>query len=266
MRKSTTFLAALVLSAGMAAPAFAAPALANPDGTTPGVKAVSYGFDASDTAPHVTRVALAVPDNREHLFQSPRWSCGVLRVDGEVPFSTRMHYGRWIVAVGASYDLPKDTSFVLDAAGPGWSVAPFDSFGHFGDPSNVAALSDLPAPADGSHPPYRWLAEQDSVEVTYQPAEGAHGSTVQIRLAKGLRAGEYFNLSVPLTLDPPGSWSESVTISNAVATNVVCETRAPVKRVNSGGVDSGTGGLAVIALGAAAVGGLALFGRGRSKR
>ncbi|WP_432559251.1 hypothetical protein [Granulicoccus sp. GXG6511] len=286
--------AAFILAAGAATTAYAAPA--NPDGTTAGAEAVLHTVEDGDVAPYWTDMMVTAPGNAGTRTQTSPWSCGKLRMDG---WADTASAGQWRVAVGASYALPVGTNFVLLAEGEGWSVAPFEEFERFGTPGANVSVADMAAPEDGSHPAYTWIADQDSVDVTYFPAEEGGPSAILVQLTEGMAANEYFNLAFTTAIDPAHSADAPVTLRNLVTTNVTCETpepeptptptptptpepsipttgptpdvthkpaKPPVKHVNSGGVETGASGIAAMALGATALGGLALYGRNRAKK
>ncbi|MDO5499782.1 MAG: hypothetical protein Q4F67_08885 [Propionibacteriaceae bacterium] len=264
MRTSTTSLAALgagfLLSVGMAAaPAHADPAVVI---QTPYAQTMSHAAPSGD-------------DQRT----AGEWSCGLLRLDGWA--------GGWRVVVGANYDLPGPLVLTLNATGDGWTLGEGHTFGNAD--SNPAADLDLPRSAES--PGYFYIDGQAArVDIA------AGQETITIEVADGLSSGEYFNVALPKDTDaaagtrvvntltanytcgkvtpeptPTGGPTATPTVSpTGGPTPSVRPTGTPVAtpptKVNAGAVESGANGLAVIALGAATVTGLAVYGRNRAKK
>lgn len=259
--------AAIVMTAGFAAPALAAPA--DHMGTSEGVtvdRAGIYQADMTYTLPSGDDTRVAAP-----------WSCGLLRVDGWGGGP-----GNWRLAVGASYDMPSGVTISLPAAGPGWTIDEWTGeFPGYGNPAGSPALMNTDitfSEFDATYPAYTYMAagqQQERVHVTRATEEMI---TIQV---DSLTKGEYFNLTFPTTVT-----ATSGTVSNTATVLATCETPdttppspqptkpalpAPdkdkhIKKVNSGGVEEGGSGLIALGLGAVALGGLAVYGRRRSNR
>lgn len=266
--------AAFILSAGIAAPAFAAPPAA--DGTSRNVTNVRLPYTTD----------LTFGSGGDQRVQTQPWTCGKLRLDG---FGYGTDGGAWRVVVGATYDVTS-LQLTLPATGTNWQGQNAHSFG---TPTMGVAVADM-AVSPGLHPAYHYLGT-DSTMTTEQAEAAAAAAQLErvevtqsngitlINVPGGLRQGEYFNVSLPLTR---AAGAESFT--NAVTTEIGCDvpttpTTPPtepahpkpqpgdkdkhhIKKVNSGGVEDGAGGMIALGLGAVAIGGAALYGRRRSQR
>ncbi|WP_425309688.1 hypothetical protein AADG42_13285 [Ammonicoccus fulvus] len=263
--------AAFVMTAGFAAPALAAPA--SPDGTSQNVSIVRTPYTASHS------YVLGGSETRN----SGAWTCGEFRMDGWGPASPA-----WRLAVGTEYAQPDGVTITMPTSGEGWTMntwaGAFPGFGSAEHPTYVR-LDSLSSP---EHPDgFTYMADQSTrVMVTNL------GATVNIQTGP-LAAGEYFNATFPVTYADGVTTGD--TLSNSATIQQACETPAPstdpttdpstgpttqpthpvrpapdkdkhIKKVNSGGVEEGGSGLIALGLGAAALGGLAVYGRRRSNR
>lgn len=254
--------AAFVMTAGFAAPALAAPA--DHLGTSEGVTVNRGGIYQADMTHNV-------PSGGDARMAS-EWSCGLARVDGWAE--------GWRVAVGASYDMPSGFTMSLPAEGPGWSIDEWDGdfAGYGSDDSNPSRMNTDRSFSefDENYPEYTYMAEGEQESRVHVTRVSETMITIQV---DSLTKGEYFNLSFPKTVT-----ATSGTLSNTATVLATCETPdattpepsdparpAPdkdkhIKKVNSGGVEEGGSGLIALGLGAAALGGLAVYGRRRANR
>ncbi|WP_432559250.1 hypothetical protein [Granulicoccus sp. GXG6511] len=250
--------AAFILTAGVAAPALAAPA--DPLGTSENVTVDPQGFHALD-------MRYTFPSGGDTRGSGP-WSCGLARIDG---WSTAGN-PQWRLAFGAAYDMPDGFLVSIPASSSNWTIdeweGDFAGYGAAGtNPSrmNTDPTFDL---YDDTNRQYSYMTGQaERVHVTRA------GDYINIDV-DSMAKDEYFNLT--LTGTPVGDVSDGDSLSATASVFASCEVEdaateppaspKPPKKVNSGGVETGASGLAAIALGASAIGGLALYGRNRAKK
>lgn len=251
-----------LLAAGVAAPSLAVdePPLANPDGSSPNVQAQD-GELVSDLI-----MATDAEDIRE---ETTPWSCGLLRLDGSLTAGSTE--GEWRVSIGASYDLDDGAVFAIPAVYEGWRLNDFTTFNGFGSPDDAVSKADM-AGSD-TYPAYTWMADVQERVVLKKTGLAVDDSqtenVVLVSLPEGMKKGEYVNFTLPMTLDTAAAAGDQY--ANAVASNTACAViNTPAqpmpKKVNSGGVDSGTSGIAALALGGVALAGFAAYGRRRARR